>query len=89
MQATLGQALSSEFPQYEQPPLGQRRCVFLSGMYGSEVVEIIHAWRQEGGRVCPRVGSRHPARAHKNHPSTLDCPDLIRPDPRNHPSRLP
>jgi hypothetical protein len=31
-----------------QPPLGQRRALFLSGMYGSEVVELIAAYREAG-----------------------------------------
>jgi hypothetical protein len=28
-----------------QPPLGQRRALFLSGMYGSELTEVIAAYR--------------------------------------------
>lgn len=35
-----------------QPPLGQRRALFLSGMYGSEVVELIAAYREAGARHC-------------------------------------
>lgn len=31
-----------------QPPLGQRRVVFFSGMYGSEVAEVIAAYRESG-----------------------------------------
>ncbi|EFJ48983.1 hypothetical protein VOLCADRAFT_90363 [Volvox carteri f. nagariensis] len=42
------QALETEFPQYEQPPLGTRRTVFLSGMIGAEVVEVIAAYREAG-----------------------------------------
>ncbi|WIA09652.1 hypothetical protein OEZ85_009039 [Tetradesmus obliquus] len=49
---SLQQAMESEYPQYEQPPLGQRRALFLSGMYGSEVVELIAAYREAGLPPC-------------------------------------
>jgi hypothetical protein len=31
-----------------QPPLGQRRAMFFSGMYGSEITEVIAAYREAG-----------------------------------------
>lgn len=43
------EAFETEFPAYEQPPLGQRRALFFSGMYGSEITEVIAAYR------CVRV----------------------------------
>ncbi|KAF6256263.1 hypothetical protein COO60DRAFT_131296 [Scenedesmus sp. NREL 46B-D3] len=49
---TLQQAMEAEYPQYEQPPLGQRRALFLSGMYGSEVVVLIAAYREAGLPPC-------------------------------------
>ncbi|PNH05255.1 hypothetical protein TSOC_008495 [Tetrabaena socialis] len=48
MAGTLQQALESEFPKYEQPPLGTRRMAFLSGMFGSELVEVIGAYKDAG-----------------------------------------
>ncbi|GLC36474.1 hypothetical protein PLESTF_001264600 [Pleodorina starrii] len=48
MGSALGQALESEFPEYEQPPLGTRRTVFLSGMVGAEVMEVIGAYKDAG-----------------------------------------
>lgn len=36
-------------PSLPQPPLGTRRTVFLSGMYGAEVVEVIAAYKDAGG----------------------------------------
>ncbi|KAG2449305.1 hypothetical protein HYH02_005461 [Chlamydomonas schloesseri] len=48
MGGTLGAALESEFPTYEQPPLGTRRTVFLSGMVGAEIMEVIAAYKDEG-----------------------------------------
>jgi hypothetical protein len=41
-----------------QPPLGQRRALFLSGMYGSEVVELIAAYREAG--VCQVAAASAP-----------------------------
>lgn len=49
---TLLEAFQTEFPAYEQPPLGQRRALFFSGMYGSEITEVIAAYR------CVRVSWR-------------------------------
>lgn len=48
LRGTLQQAMETEFPQYSQPPLGTRRTVFLSGMYGAEVVEVIAAYKDAG-----------------------------------------
>ncbi|KAG2433414.1 hypothetical protein HXX76_008472 [Chlamydomonas incerta] len=48
MAGTLGAALESDFPQYEQAPLGTRRTVFLSGMVGAEIMEVIAAYKEEG-----------------------------------------
>ncbi|GIL61440.1 hypothetical protein Vafri_15888 [Volvox africanus] len=48
MGGTLQQALESEIPKYEQPLLGTRRTVFLSGMIGAEVVEVIAAYKEAG-----------------------------------------
>ncbi|KAF8073213.1 hypothetical protein HT031_000874 [Scenedesmus sp. PABB004] len=50
--STLQAALEAEAPQYEQPPLGQRRAVVLSGMYGCEVTEVIAAYRDAGLPPC-------------------------------------
>lgn len=46
--SSLQQALESEYPVYEQPPLGTRRTVFLSGMFGAEVVDVIGGYRESG-----------------------------------------
>jgi hypothetical protein len=35
-------------PRAPQPPLGQRRAVILSGMYTSEVLEVIAAYKDAG-----------------------------------------
>ncbi|GFR52651.1 hypothetical protein Agub_g15243 [Astrephomene gubernaculifera] len=49
MAGTLQAALEAEVPgSYEQPPLGTRRTVFLSGMVGAEVLEVISAYREAG-----------------------------------------
>lgn len=48
LDGSLQDALESDFPRYEQPPLGQRRAVIMSGMYGSEVVEVVSAYKDEG-----------------------------------------
>lgn len=46
MNCTLGDAVSVDaVPQYETPVLGTRRVVFLSGMYASEVIEVVAALR--------------------------------------------
>ena len=47
---TLGAALaaSSPPPAYEAPPLGTRRAMVLSGMYGAEVVSVIQAYQEAG-----------------------------------------
>eukprot|EP00877_Chromochloris_zofingiensis_P001393 jgi/Chrzof1/11254/Cz05g29170.t1 len=52
LQGTLQQAMESQYPQYEQPPLGTHRAVIMSGMYGSEVVEVISACRDAGLPPC-------------------------------------
>lgn len=56
MQGTLEAALNTDYPAYEQPPLGQRRAMVLSGMYGSEVVEVIAAYNDSGGQERVGVG---------------------------------
>lgn len=45
---TLQQALDTESPSYEAPPLGTRRAVILSGMYSSEVVGVVQAYDESG-----------------------------------------
>ncbi|MEW5301055.1 MAG: hypothetical protein WDW36_003938 [Sanguina aurantia] len=45
MAGTLQAAVESQYPQWLPPKLGQRRVVVLSGMYGSEVVEVVSAYR--------------------------------------------
>eukprot|EP00195_Chlamydomonas_chlamydogama_P005824 CAMPEP_0202903320 /NCGR_PEP_ID=MMETSP1392-20130828/23881_1 /ASSEMBLY_ACC=CAM_ASM_000868 /TAXON_ID=225041 /ORGANISM="Chlamydomonas chlamydogama, Strain SAG 11-48b" /LENGTH=256 /DNA_ID=CAMNT_0049590443 /DNA_START=161 /DNA_END=933 /DNA_ORIENTATION=- len=48
LSGTLQQALEAEVPPYQQPPLGTRRALVLSGMYGSEVVEVVTAYKESG-----------------------------------------
>jgi len=49
LQGTLREALEvPEVPAYEQPPLGTRRTVVLSGMYDGEVIEVVSAYRESG-----------------------------------------
>ncbi|GBF88938.1 hypothetical protein Rsub_01437 [Raphidocelis subcapitata] len=48
MAGTLQAALEGGTVEYEQPPLGQRRAVILSGMYTSEVLEVIAAYKDAG-----------------------------------------
>lgn len=51
---TLQAAVESQYPQWLPPKLGQRRVVVLSGMYGSEVVEVVSAYRDSGeGALVP------------------------------------
>jgi len=38
-------------PPPPQPPLGQRRAVIMSGMYTSEVLEVIGSYKDAGGWV--------------------------------------
>mmetsp|Transcript_13434 Transcript_13434/g.38960 ORF Transcript_13434/g.38960 Transcript_13434/m.38960 type:complete len:96 (+) Transcript_13434:775-1062(+) len=46
---TLQQALEVEpAPAYEQPPLGTRRALVLSGMYQSEVIDVVSSYRASG-----------------------------------------
>eukprot|EP00879_Flechtneria_rotunda_P027449 GHRR01029405.1.p2 GENE.GHRR01029405.1~~GHRR01029405.1.p2 ORF type:complete len:101 (+),score=25.37 GHRR01029405.1:460-762(+) len=52
LEGTLQQALETEYPRYEQPPLAQRRAIILSGMYGSEVVAFIASYREAGLPPC-------------------------------------
>lgn len=52
LDSTLQAALESDYPHYEQPALGQRRALFMSGMYGSEVVELIAAYKEAGLPPC-------------------------------------
>lgn len=62
MTGTLLEALQSEpLAVPPTPPLGQRRCMVLSGMYGSEVVEVISAYHEAGTpaiRLPGRVATR-------------------------------
>jgi hypothetical protein len=64
IKGTLADALNSNGVEYEAPPLGTRRAVFLSGMYGSEVMEAIGAYREAGlppavfGAFVPNNASR-------------------------------
>ena len=47
-------------PAYEPPALGTRRTMFLSGMYGSEVIEVVSSYKQAGGWCpCAIEGVRH------------------------------
>lgn len=49
MSGTLQEALEvQEPPSYEQPALGQRRALVLSGMYGAEVIEVVSAYKEAG-----------------------------------------
>ena len=53
LEMTLGQALQqSNKIDYETPPLGTRRAMFLSGMYGSEVMEVVSAYKSYGLPPC-------------------------------------
>lgn len=45
---TLQNALESSPPKFEQAPLGQKTAVILSGMYASEIVEVISAYKENG-----------------------------------------
>lgn len=47
-EGTLLAALESMYPAYEQPPLGTRRTLFLSGMYSSELVDVVGAYKDAG-----------------------------------------
>lgn len=49
LKGTLSEALHSQLAvEYEAPPLGTRRAIFLSGMYGSEVMEVVGGYREAG-----------------------------------------
>lgn len=48
MKCTLQEALDSTYPRYEEPPLGQRRMVIMSGMHAAEVMEVISAYKDSG-----------------------------------------
>jgi hypothetical protein len=64
MKGTLVDALNSNGVKYEAPPLGTKRAVFLSGMYGSEVMNVIGEYREVGlppavfGAFVPNNASR-------------------------------
>ncbi|KAK9813018.1 hypothetical protein WJX72_007622 [[Myrmecia] bisecta] len=48
LEGSLQEALEGPAPLYEQPPLGVRRAVILSGMYSAEVLEVIGAYKDTG-----------------------------------------
>ncbi|BDA51235.1 hypothetical protein COCOBI_18-1120 [Coccomyxa sp. Obi] len=48
LSSTLEQSLDSPAPVFEQLPLGTKRAVFLSGMSGAEVQEVISAYNDSG-----------------------------------------
>ncbi|KAG1665342.1 hypothetical protein FOA52_011756 [Chlamydomonas sp. UWO 241] len=49
LNGTLGQALEVEpLPAYEQPALGTRRAVVLSGMYQPELIDVVTSYRESG-----------------------------------------
>ncbi|GAX77822.1 hypothetical protein CEUSTIGMA_g5265.t1 [Chlamydomonas eustigma] len=53
LSGTLQDALEVEpIPHYQQPALGQRRALILSGMYGSEVVEMVASYKEAGLPPC-------------------------------------
>ncbi|KAK9902767.1 hypothetical protein WJX75_005500 [Coccomyxa subellipsoidea] len=45
---TLQEALNSSAPAFEQLPISTKRAVFLSGMCGAEVQEVISAYNDSG-----------------------------------------
>jgi hypothetical protein len=76
---TLGAALaaSSPPPAYEAPPLGTRRAMVLSGMYGAEVVSVIQAYQEAGACMAAEMS---PAAVCGGHPSCgLLCAAAHRP----------
>ncbi|KAG2491634.1 hypothetical protein HYH03_010005 [Edaphochlamys debaryana] len=48
LKGTLSAAFEAETPAYQQPPLGTRRTVFLSGMFGGEMVDVIASYKETG-----------------------------------------
>ncbi|KAL6763356.1 hypothetical protein V8C86DRAFT_2499491 [Haematococcus lacustris] len=48
----LQEALEADCPDWEQLPLGTRRCIVLSGMFGAEVVDVVAAYRESGLPPC-------------------------------------
>jgi len=51
MDGPLESALNAVSVDYEQPKLGTRRAVVLSGMYSGEVVEVVAAYRESGNEA--------------------------------------
>ena len=52
LKGTLQEAVEIETPPPHETLLGSRRMMFLSGMFGSEVVEIVAAYKQTGLPPC-------------------------------------